>query len=107
MKDGINDGSKKLSDGALGLKAGADKLNAGYQLFGPGVSGVKAGTEQVSAGVNELIGNVSTSQVALANAVKTQLGAYLAKHPEAMTDPDMKNFLGYIRSFAEKCKRSN
>lgn len=98
MKDGLRDGSDMLNNGALGLKAGADKLNAGYQSFGAGVNGLKVGTQQISDGVNELIGNVNASQAALSNAVKTQLEAYIAKHPEAMTDPDMKNFVGTLGS---------
>jgi len=103
----LDAGAKDLSTGSAGLKTGADKLNSGIQLFTPGITKISNGAKSVADGVDTLISKTTTSQTALQNAVNTQLNAYLAAHPEALNDANMKSFINTLTALGSAANDPN
>lgn len=94
----LNEGIKTFNENAVkpvsqGISALDSSLN---EKILPSMAQLKDGSSKVAGGVDTFIASVSASQEKLKGAVDTQLMAYLAKHPEAMKDPDMAKFIGTL-----------
>lgn len=62
----------------------------------PGIANAKDGSALVAGGVNTLIKGMSDTQTELKSAVDNELMVYLKSHQEAMTDPNMQQFLAAL-----------
>ncbi len=107
LKDGANQlasglklaqpATEQLSNGADKLSGVSNKLSEGANQLDPSMTKLVGGASGVSTGVDTLIKSVSDTQAAVDNASTNELGAYLAKHKEALADPDMLKYLATLK----------
>ncbi len=108
VKDGANQlasglklaqpATKQLSNGASGLNASSTKIAQGANQLSSSMQPLVTGASGIATSVNTLIKSVSDSETAVDNASTNELGAYLAKNPKALQDPDMQKYLSSLNA---------
>lgn len=99
--NGLKNGSKQLSYYASQLSQGATQLSQAGDALQSGSEQISTGAATLTKGLDAYIKAVSQSQTAIENATDTYLSSYLSKHPEAMKDPDMQNYLATLTKLSE------
>ncbi|ADD01390.1 YhgE/Pip N-terminal domain protein [Thermoanaerobacter italicus Ab9] len=82
---GINQGLNDASNSAIKLKDGINSLVNGYNQVGQNVSSFADSISQLGSGLSQISTALDSAQVALKD--------YIAKHPEASSDPELQKVL--------------
>lgn len=79
-----------FNDGINTLKSGSAQVNAGAETLAGGTEQLNQGIQAYTAGVDTLIGNV--------NQTSAFISAFVAEHPELMSDPQFAAFISNMAS---------
>jgi len=85
---GINQGLNDASNSVIKLKDGINSLVNGYNQVGQNVSSFAGSVSQLKSGLGQISTALDSAQVALKD--------YIAKHPEASSDPELQKALAII-----------
>lgn len=116
--ESVSEGAKNLTKGTEDLNKGIDSLDSALNTATLGADGTKGpsikdgaasistGADSLNKGLTEFITSVNSTQSSI-NDATVSLQKYLAKHPEAMKDSDMQQYItsmGKIKSANEDPK---